>query len=101
VRVLFTPSARTQFLSALAYVRTDSPAAAVSLRRNAEVSLSRLRDFPSSGRVLPEFPALPFREVIVPPYRFFYRIKAETVWAVAVWHDAQLPDEPGDPPLRG
>jgi hypothetical protein len=29
--------------------------------------------------------------VIIPPYRFFYKIKADVVWIVAVWHSAQLP----------
>ena len=39
-------------------------------------------------------PDLPYREVIVSPYRFFYRIKEATVWVVAVWHGAQPPEEP-------
>lgn len=58
--------------------------------------LSRLKEFPDSGRPLPEFPDLPFREVIVNPYRFFYRVKDKTVWTIAVWHGAQLPDELGE-----
>jgi plasmid stabilization system protein ParE len=85
---------RAQFLAALDYIRADNPAAALALRRKAAESLSRLADFPDSGRSLPEFPELPFREIIVAPYRFFYRVKADTVWDVAVWHGAQLPDEP-------
>jgi toxin ParE1/3/4 len=93
-RVRFTPAARSHFLDALAYIRADNPAAALSFRDKAEQALSRLRDFPESGRVLPEFPDLPFREVIVPPYRFFYRLKDDAVWIVAVWHSAQLADEP-------
>ncbi|NTW29615.1 MAG: type II toxin-antitoxin system RelE/ParE family toxin [Coriobacteriia bacterium] len=96
MRVLFTPSAREQFLAALAYIRQDSPAAAWAVRERSEAALRRLKDFPESGRVLPEFPDLPFREVIVPPYRFFYRVREDAVWVVAVWHDAQLPDEPDD-----
>jgi len=32
----------------------------------------------------------------VAPYRFFYRVKGDTVWVVAAWHGAQLPDEPPD-----
>jgi toxin ParE1/3/4 len=93
--VCFTPTARGQFLAALAYINRGDPAAA-TMRQRAEESLSRLRDYPESGRVLPEFPDLPFREVIVPPYRFFYRVKSDTVWVVAVWHGAQLPDEPDE-----
>ena len=93
-RVLFTPAARAQFLAALAYIAADDPAAARALRERAEESLSRLSDFPESGRVLPEFPDLPFREVVVSPYRFFYRVKDDAVWVVAAWHSAQLPGEP-------
>lgn len=100
MKVLFTPSARTQFLSALAYIHRDSPSAALAFRNKAEKNLSRLRKFPRSGKILPEFPDLPFREVIVPPYRFFYTIKVNTVWIVAVWHGAQLPAEPTDPDIQ-
>ena len=94
MKILFTPTARLQFLEAVEYIRRDSPAAASDFRDKAEKSLSRLKRFPESGRLLPEFPDLPFREVVVPPYRFFYRVKDETVWVVAVWHGAQLPYEP-------
>lgn len=94
MRVSFTPAARSQFLRALTYIHADNPSAAIAFRRTAESSLSRLRDFPESGRTLPEFPDLPFREVVVPPYRFFYRMKRETVWIVAVWHGAQIPTAP-------
>jgi toxin ParE1/3/4 len=94
LKILFTPTARRQFLEAIAYIHKDNPSAAVSFRQKAEKTLSRLREFPDSGRLLPEFLDLPFREVIVRPYRFFYRTKDKTVWIVAVWHGAQLPDEP-------
>ena len=94
MRVRFTPSARAQFLSALAYIRRDKPSAAIRFRDRTETVLRRLEDFPESGRIIPEFPELPYREVIVSPYRFFYRIKDDVVWIVAVWHGAQFPKEP-------
>lgn len=94
MRVLFTPTARRQFLEAIAYIHRDKPSEAVTFRQKAEKSLSRLKKFPESGRQLPEFPELPFREVIVNPYRFFYKIKDDSLWIVAVWHGSQLPDEP-------
>lgn len=94
MRVRFTPTARTQFLCALETIRRDSPAAARRFRERAERVLRRLERFPHSGRSLPEFPELPHREVIVGPYRFFYRVVGKTVWVVAVWHGAQLPDPP-------
>jgi len=48
-------------------------------------------------RKIPEFPDLPHRELLVPPYRFFYRPVGETVWIVAVWHGAQIPAPPPNP----
>jgi plasmid stabilization system protein ParE len=96
LKVLFTPSGRNQFLAAIAYIYRENPTAAVAFRRKAEKVLSRLRKFPQSGRVLPEFPDLPFREVIVTPYRFFYRVKGKNAWIVAVWHGTQLPEEPNE-----
>jgi toxin ParE1/3/4 len=94
VKVQFTPSARNQFLSALSYIQRDKPSAAINFRNKAETILRRLEKFPQSGRIVPEFPELPYREVIVSPYRFFYKIKANIVWIVAVWHGAQIPKEP-------
>lgn len=94
MKVKFTPSARNQFLSALSYIRRDKPSAAINFRHKAETILRRLEKFPESGRIIPEFPELPYREVIVPPYRFFYKSKDNIVWIVAVWHGAQLPKEP-------
>lgn len=94
MKVRFTPSARAQFLSALAFIRRDSPPAAAHFRSRAEKILRRLEQFPESGRVVPEFPELPYREVVISPYRFFYRVKGEIVWVVAVWHGAQAPEQP-------
>jgi len=94
VKVQFTPSARRQFLAALTYIRQDNPPAAIRFRKKAESVLRRLEKFPESGRGIPEFPELRYREVIVAPYRFFYRIEGTSVWIVAVWHGAQLPGVP-------
>lgn len=94
MRVQFTPPARSQFLAAITYIKRDNPEAARRFRQRAEDILRRLEIFPDSGRIIPEFPELPYREVIIAPYRFFYRKEDDTVWIAGVWHGAQLPDEP-------
>ena len=99
MQLRFTPSGRAQFLAAVGYIRADDPSAAKRFRDRSEKILRRLERFPQSGRVIPEFPDLPHREVIVAPYRFFYRVAAKTVWVMAVWHGAQLPQKP--PPALG
>lgn len=94
MKILFTPTARLQFLGALEYVRKDNPSAARNFRIKTGKILKRLVRFAQSGRRLPEFPDLSFREVIVNPYRFFYLVKGRIVWVVAVWHSAQYPEKP-------
>ena len=96
MKVSFTPAARKEYLAALAYIREDNPPAANKFIERAEKVLSRLEQFPESGRIIPEFSELPYREVVISPFRFFYRLKGEAVWVVAVWHGAQLPREPQD-----
>ena len=90
----FTRHAEAQFPAALARIHAANPAAAVAFRHRAERVLKRLGPFPRSGRRLHEFPNRGQREVIVPPYRFFYRmIRGEPV-ILAVWHSAQRPARP-------
>jgi toxin ParE1/3/4 len=90
----FTPTARRQLLEALDFLSDRNPAAAAAFLDKVERRLRGLPGFPESGRQVPEFPDLPFREVLVPPYRLFYRVRDGQLWAVGVWHDAQLPTEP-------
>jgi len=52
--------------------------------------------YPASGRVIPEFPELTHREVVISPYRFFYRVEKKTIWIVAVWQGAQEAHGPSD-----
>jgi len=94
VKLRFTPTGRAQVLAAVSYIQEDDPAAARRFRRRAEAALRRLERFPRSGRPIPEFSELPYREVVVPPQRFFYKIVEKTVWVVAVWHGAQIPRAP-------
>ncbi len=84
MKVKFTSSAGTQFLSALSCIRKDKPSAAINFRNKSEKILQRLEDYPESGRIVPEFPELTYREVVISPYRFFYKTKGDVVWIVAV-----------------
>lgn len=96
MQVRFTPQADRQYLGALAYLRSKNPAGALTVMRRAEAVLAQLREAPHSGHAVPEYPDLPYRELPVPPYRFFYRMVDDTVWIVAVWHARQLPEKADD-----
>ena len=97
MKVRFTPPAERQFLNAVGYILAERPSPARRLYSRAKKILKRLARFPNSGRHIPEFPELPHREVIIPPYRFFCRVRGKTLWVVAVWHGAQLPSQPSEP----
>ena len=96
LRVRLTRPARAQFPAAFAYIHADRPPAARAFRHRVNAVLARLADFPDSGRVVPELPDLQFREVTVDPYRFFCRVKGGTVWVVAAWLGAHIPDAPAE-----
>ena len=94
MKLQFTLAGRIQFLKAVSYIYKENPQAAVKFRTRAERVLRRLTQYPESGRLIPEVPDLPFREVTVTPYRFFYRRDGKIIWVVACWHGMQLPNEP-------
>lgn len=94
MRVRFTAGARAHYLAAITAIRRKSPQAARAFRERSAKALERLERFPHSGALVAEFPESAFREVYVDPYRFFYQVREKTVWVVAVWHGARVPDEP-------
>jgi toxin ParE1/3/4 len=94
VKVRFARTAQLSFQSALNFIRQNNPQAAFKFYDRVEQILRRLEKHPDSGRMIPEFPQLPYREILVTPYRFFYRVEGTTVFIVAVWHMSQIPIEP-------
>jgi len=64
------PKGRAQFLAAITHIRQENPGRQPTSAAGGR-GLRRLEQFPESGRVVPEFPELPYREVIVSPYASF------------------------------
>lgn len=81
-------------LEVVSRIRLENPRAARRFRVRAEEALRKLAKYPRLDRRIPEFPEAPHREVLVLPYRFFYRVAVGAVWIVGVWHGAQLPRRP-------
>jgi toxin ParE1/3/4 len=94
LKIGFARSAQISLHNAINFIRQDNPPAANKFLTRVEDTFQRLKKFPDSGRMIPEFPELPYRELLVAPYRFFYRVEGKTIYVVAVWHTSQLPKEP-------
>lgn len=94
MRIEFTRTARKQMAAGLSYIHRDKPSAARMLKERIHSGVRTLLVYPESGRSITEFPDLPYRELLVSPFRIFYRTTPECLYVVAIWHEAQIPGMP-------
>ena len=88
--VRWTQRARDDLRDIHDFIARDSLRAAEALVERLLTATECLAAFPESGRVVPEFPALGYREIIVSSYRVLYRLADNTVWITAVVHGRRL-----------
>jgi len=80
-----------QDLDAIAdYIALDKPAAAQLLVQQVLAAVGRLRRFPQMGSHPAELRGLPYRQLIVPPCRIFYRLEKKVVYIVHILRAEQL-----------
>jgi plasmid stabilization system protein ParE len=80
-----------QELDAIAdYIALDKPEAAHQLVRQVLTAVERLRRFPQIGSLPVELRGLPYRQLVVPPCRVFYRTEKKVVYIVHVVRGEQL-----------
>jgi toxin ParE1/3/4 len=93
--LVWTRPALDGLLEITHYIMADNPSAARAFADKIKAKVGRLRTFPESGRVVPEFPASDLREVLIGDYRVIYRFlkTKQTVQVLAVYHGARLLDE--------
>ena len=86
LKLLWTGPALDDLRAIRDYVSRDDPIAAKRLARKIRDGVLRLAEHSLSGRVVPEFYGLGYREVITAPYRIVYKIKERQVIILRVWH---------------
>ncbi len=80
-----------QDLDAIAdYIALEKPAAAHQLVRRVFAAVRMLRKFPRMGGLPSELGGLPYRQLIVPPCRIFYRLEKNSVYIVHILRGEQL-----------
>ena len=72
------------------YIALDNPAAASRYVQNVFAATERLKRYPNSGTQPAELPETPYRELVVPPCRFFYRIEENIVFILHVMRSERL-----------
>lgn len=86
--VVWSPTARFDFWDLISYISEDNADAGSIFGRKLLEAVEYLKDFPESGRVVPEFEDPAIREIIRKPFRIIYRVKHDRklVQISRIWH---------------
>lgn len=93
-KIRWTDQAIADLAAIRTFIEQDSPHYASVVVARLIRSVDRLKDFPQSGRVVPEFERKAVREVVERPYRIVYRLVSEhEIHILTVHHGAKrMPD---------
>ena len=82
MRISFTMTARDCFLDVLVRLMSQSHEVAQSFRDRVESALTAVAEGSGCDQEVPRERSL---EYLGTPYRFFYRVRDETLWILTVW----------------
>lgn len=90
-RLAWSPASRDDLKKIVDFISEDDPVAALKIGGKIIEEVEKIREFPSMGRIVPEFYLPHIRELILKPYRIIYRLgKADrVVEIIRVWHAAR------------
>ena len=86
VKIIWTEPALDDIHSIMEYIAQDSVYYADLTARGILKAPERLKTYPKSGRIVPEFCDTTIREIIHGSYRIIYKIIASKCFVVAVIH---------------
>ena len=89
-RVVWSSVARDDLRALVSFIKADSPAYAHTFGLHVQQRVEQLRQFPESGRKVPEDKTGTYRELIVGNYRVVYRVDEDTVTVVTLIHGARI-----------
>jgi len=89
-RLIWTEPALLDLDEIAEYIALDDPLAASRYVQRAFDRVERLEAHPRSGKRPPEIQRSPYREVVVPPCRVFYRIEGDAVYILYVMRSERL-----------
>ena len=88
-RLIWTEPALNDLETIAEYIALDKPDAARKYIRKVFAAVKRLARFPKLGSIPPEIPDLPYRQVVIPPCRIFYRSNSKYVFIIFVMRSEQ------------
>lgn len=88
-RLIWTAPALADLESIADYIALDKPEAARNYVRRVFQAVERLSQFPRSGSIPPELPHFPYRKIVIPPCRIFYRTTDQEILIIFVMRSEQ------------
>lgn len=86
MRVVWSPLALKRVEDIARVIAADRPDAAAHWVRSVFARVAQLRQYPESGRMVPEFGRPEVRELPYPPHRIIYRVEPKRVLVLTVRH---------------
>ncbi|MCE5279513.1 MAG: type II toxin-antitoxin system RelE/ParE family toxin [Planctomycetaceae bacterium] len=90
--IRWTLQAAEDFDSAAAFIAADSAHYAEIFVDDVFAAIDRLALFPQSGRIVPESGDPAIREVILGNFRLVYRLEADAITILTIYHGSRLLD---------
>ena len=89
IEILWSPRSGADLKEISSFIETDSPAWADLTIRRLIAAVERLREFPDSGRMVPERQSPDLREIVSGKFRIVYRRKPALVEIVTVFRGSR------------
>lgn len=89
IELLWSPRSVADLEEIRAFIEVDSPAWADLTARRLVAAVERLREFPDSGRMVPERQLPDLREIVSGKYRIVYRRTPELVEIATVFRGSR------------
>lgn len=89
IELLWSPRSVADLEEIRAFIEIDAPAWADLTVRRLVAAVERLREFPDSGRMVPERQLPDLREVVSGKYRIVYRRKSDLVEIATVFRGSR------------
>jgi len=89
-RIIWTEPALHDLDEIADYISLDKPVAATRFVQRVFERIEQLRNHSESGSVPSELKGTPYRQLVIPPVRIFYRAQSEVVYIVYVMRGERL-----------
>ena len=90
MKILWSPLAIDRASEIAEYIAQDNPDAAESWINTVFEKVEHLKEFPESGRIVPETDNMTIRELLYGNYRIIYRVEEKKLSVLTVRHGKQV-----------